>query len=144
VSNPTYVAALRDQPLRRLKEISLFLHNLKILTPRFDQLAFGELVFSHQLSESLTKYAPEVNAEQVIAAGATAFRQVVSAADLPGVITAYAKADNATFYLCAGTSGGIFLGAWGMGWRKIKTEGKIEETRDKQDEEKGSKRGTGV
>jgi hypothetical protein len=65
-----------------------------------------------------------VNADAVIGAGATAFRNFVSPADLPGVLMAYAKAVTSTFYLASASAALAFLTAWGMGWvdiRKKKT-----------------------
>jgi len=98
-------------------------------------LAFAELVFSHGLSQYLASDAPNVNAALVIEAGATGFRSVVSAEDLPGVINAYAKADNWAFYLGTGISGMAFLVSFGMGWRN---PNKNEKRKEKKGESNGS------
>lgn len=84
----------------------------------------GNTMFDQLLKSGLAKYAPNVDAPAVLAAGATAFRAVVSPADLPGVLTAYAKAVTAPLYLASATAALAFFSAWGMGWvdiRKKKT-----------------------
>lgn len=44
----------------------------------------------------------------------------MSRAQLPGVLDAYNKAINETFYLAAGASFATFVFAWGMGWKSVK------------------------
>lgn len=83
-------------------------------------LAIAQLIFSHGLLNGLHAYAPTVNAEVVVNAGATAVRSVVSLADLPGVLQAYMSAIDKVFYLSTGAAGGVFLFSWGMGWKSIK------------------------
>jgi mitochondrial fission protein ELM1 len=48
-------------------------------------LAFAETMFSSSLKSELARYAPSVNPEVVIAAGATAIRTVVAKDELAGV-----------------------------------------------------------
>lgn len=83
-------------------------------------LVIGNTIFGEVLRSRLAEYAPDLNSEAVIAAGATAFRKFVPPADLPGVLLAYAKADNATFYLGAASAALAFVTAWGMGWVDIR------------------------
>ncbi|KGO54792.1 Major facilitator superfamily domain, general substrate transporter [Penicillium expansum] len=85
-------------------------------------LNFANLVFNHGLKEGLPKFAPTVNAEAVISAGAASFRSVVSKQDLPEVLSAYSSAIGQTFYLAVGASVATFAFAFGMGWQKIKTK----------------------
>lgn len=81
-------------------------------------LTLAGFLFEHELVSGLAKYAPTVNGPQVIAAGATAFREVVSPAQLSGVLRAYAKSIGTTFYLAMGASAVTFFCAWGMKrWR---------------------------
>jgi hypothetical protein len=83
-------------------------------------LAFAQTVFSHALVDGLKKYAPTVNAEVVIKAGASAVRTVVNDADLRGVLRAYASAVDRDFYLGTGAAAAVFIFAWGMGWKDIR------------------------
>ena len=79
----------------------------------------AQTLFSQGLSSGLEKYAPAVDAESVIAAGASAFRQVVNPDQLVGVLRAYSLAVSHTFYLAAGSTAVMFFFCWGMGWHKI-------------------------
>ncbi|CAI7608057.1 unnamed protein product [Penicillium glandicola] len=85
-------------------------------------LTFANLVFESGLRTGLGEYAPAVETQAVVVAGATGFRDVVSKKDLPGVVSAYSLAIDHVFYLAVGTSVAMFLFAFGMGWRKIKTK----------------------
>lgn len=90
-------------------------------------LVVGNTIFGEVLRAKLVEYAPNVSVEMVIGAGATAFREIVSEADLPKVLLAYSKAGNAAFYLAVAAAVGAFLSAWGLGWvdiRKKKTADK--------------------
>ncbi|KAJ5649729.1 uncharacterized protein N7484_003452 [Penicillium longicatenatum] len=83
-------------------------------------LAVAEVIFSQGLRTNIPEYAPSVNAEAVIQAGATGFRQVVSAQDLPAVLVAYSKSIDQVFYLNTALSCAQFVFAWGVGWRSVK------------------------
>jgi hypothetical protein len=87
-------------------------------------LVVGNTVFGELLRSRLADYAPNVNADAVIGAGATAFRNFVTPADLPGVLMAYAKAVTSTFYLASAAAALAFLSAWGMGWVDIRKKKK--------------------
>lgn len=89
-------------------------------------LAVGQLIFSHGLISGLEEFAPNLNPEIVIKAGATAVRGVVSAADLPAVLQAYMVGIDRVFYLATGASGAVFLFSWGMGWKSIKKAKKVD------------------
>jgi hypothetical protein len=88
-------------------------------------LAIAETIFSDGLISGLSKYAPTVDAQAVVAAGAAAIRQIVSPDELEGVLYAYNAAISHDFYMCAGAAAGMLLFAWAMGWRKINTNNKI-------------------
>lgn len=77
-------------------------------------------LFTASLRSKMPKYAPNANVEAIIAAGATKFRGVVSASELPSVVLAYSKSIDDVFYLVAGVGGLAFLAAFGMGWRDIR------------------------
>jgi len=88
-------------------------------------LAIAQLIFSHGLISGLHEFAPTINPEIVINAGATAVRSVVSAANLPIVLEAYMVGIDRVFYLSTGAAGALFLLSWGMGWKSIKKDKNI-------------------
>lgn len=83
-------------------------------------LSFSQTILTNSLRSLVPQFAPNVDAESIIAAGATGVRAVVSAADLQGVLVAYSKSIDRVFYLCAGASGGVFIASFGMGWKDIR------------------------
>jgi hypothetical protein len=83
-------------------------------------LAFAQVIFSHSLVDGLAEFAPSVNAQTVIEAGATAVRNVVNAADLPSVLEAFNLGVNHCFYLAAACSAVTFVAAFGMGFGSVK------------------------
>jgi hypothetical protein len=83
-------------------------------------LTFAQFIFSHGLVNGLKKFAPTVDVQTVIDAGATAVRQVVKPEELTGVLKAYNVAINHAFYLSAGCAVGTLVFCWGMGWHSIK------------------------
>ncbi|KAL5344110.1 major facilitator superfamily domain-containing protein [Aspergillus crustosus] len=106
-------------------------------------LALGSVVFTAGLKDQIPRFAPSVDPNEVIAAGATGFRDIVSAEELQGVLKGYSRSVGWVFYLSAGLCVVQFGASWGMGWvdlRKkkgevaaapVKAEGKV------GDEEKG-------
>ncbi|PMD53429.1 efflux pump [Hyaloscypha bicolor E] len=82
-------------------------------------LTIAQLVFDRCLEAAIPKYAPTANVSAIVHAGATAFPSVVTPAELPGVLSAYAYAVDKVFYVALGASASTFLFAWGMGWRRI-------------------------
>lgn len=68
----------------------------------------------------MSTFAPSVSVETVIAAGASAFRDVVPKAELVGVLFAYNQAVQHVFYLAAGAAAATLLFCWGMGWKSVK------------------------
>ena len=82
-------------------------------------LTFAQTIFSHSLVNGLKEYAPTVDVQTVLTAGASAIRQVVKPEEVMGVLQAYNKAINHNFYLSASASVATFAFCWGMGWHKI-------------------------
>jgi hypothetical protein len=80
----------------------------------------GNTVFGEVLRSDLGKYAPNVDAQTVVSAGATAFRSFVGPADLPGVLMAYAKGVTSPFWLASACAALAFFSSWGMGWVDIR------------------------
>lgn len=84
-------------------------------------LSLAQVIFNTGLADNLATYAPDVDAQTVILAGATAVREVVVAPLLPGVLLAYSKAFDQVMYLATGAAGGALVFALGMGWINIKS-----------------------
>ena len=86
-------------------------------------LVVANVIFSTTLWAEIPKHAPDVVPETVIAAGASAVRDVVtSTAALAGTLQAYAISVDRVSYLTVGLSGVCFVSAWGMGWKDIRTK----------------------
>jgi acetyl-CoA acetyltransferase len=83
-------------------------------------LSFDQTTFSNGLKDALRQYAPEVDAEAVIKAGATGFRALVDKSSVDGIIMAYNQAVSHVFYVACGAACGAFVFCWGMGWKSIK------------------------
>ncbi len=86
-------------------------------------LTLAQTVFSNSLHSAITKDAPGVSADAVLAGGARMIRTLVSAQQLPGVLRAYSKAMGSVMYLrdWVRVFGGLaFLCAWGLGWKDIR------------------------
>lgn len=87
-------------------------------------LAFAQTIFSHGLADGLHKFAPSVDAQAVIDAGATAVRKKVSPEQLGGVLEAYNFGINHAFYLAAASAAVTFVASWGMGFGSVKKQKK--------------------
>ena len=85
-------------------------------------LSFAETIFGNSFATLIPQYAPSVNSQSVIDAGATAFRDIVSGSDLAGVLTAYAISIDRVFYMAAALGAGCFAFAWGMGWQNMRKQ----------------------
>ena len=83
-------------------------------------LSFAQTTFSSGLTHALPVFAPGVDVQSVIKAGASGFRDVVTPALLPGVLLAYSQAVSHVFYLTTGAILAAFIASWGMGWKSIK------------------------
>ena len=85
-------------------------------------LAIAENIFVSRLISTLHHYAPTVDAQLVVAVGATGLRGVVGKEGpaLDGALLAYNEAITSTFYLCAAGGVAAFLCAFGLEWRSVK------------------------
>jgi len=95
----------------------------------FTGMLFGALflsasatIFTNSLRILIPKYAPTANLEAIVVAGATGFRRVVTAEELPGVLLAYAKSVDRVFYLCAALAALCLPFSFGLGWTNIKAK----------------------
>ncbi|KAL4901859.1 hypothetical protein BDW74DRAFT_187093 [Aspergillus multicolor] len=87
-------------------------------------LAVAQVIFSNGLHDTIPEYAPNVSVESVINGGATGYRDLVSAADLPGVLVAYATSINRVFYLVVALSVIQTFASCGLGWRDVRKKDK--------------------
>jgi hypothetical protein len=78
-----------------------------------------DTIFDISLRSQLQVYAPGVNPELTIAAGATRFRSCVNPHDLSGVLKAFSTSLDRTFYLQVGAGVVAWCTAWGMGWKTV-------------------------
>ncbi|CAK7223719.1 hypothetical protein SBRCBS47491_005303 [Sporothrix bragantina] len=83
-------------------------------------LTVANSVFDNTLKKQLLQNAPGINPEVVIAAGATAFREVVPAASVPSVILSYANSVDRVFYMAVGLTVASFFCTFGLGWVDIR------------------------
>ncbi|KAL3480786.1 major facilitator superfamily domain-containing protein [Aspergillus californicus] len=90
-------------------------------------LAIGNVIFSEGLRDQIPRYAPNVNPDDVIGAGATGFRDIVAAADLQGVLKGYSRAVGWVFYLVAALCVVQFFASWGLGWKDVRKHDKGDE-----------------
>ncbi|KAJ5798486.1 MFS transporter [Penicillium pulvis] len=67
-------------------------------------------VFQNQLVSNLHEYAPDANSNDILEGGITGLRKVVSAEQLPSVLTAYNKALTQSFYVAVALSSLSILG----------------------------------
>lgn len=93
----------------------------------FGQTLFGALmvsvgqdVLTNQLVASLKAQLPNMDPTVVTAAGATAFRTSVAAADLPKVLLAYNDALTNVFYVPVGLASLSLIGALTIEWRSVR------------------------
>ncbi|EXJ81084.1 hypothetical protein A1O3_07372 [Capronia epimyces CBS 606.96] len=85
-------------------------------------LTVAQTVFSNSLRDAISTNVPGANVEAIVAAGATAFRTVVSSAQLKGVLDAYCTSITHVFYLVCGVAVCAFCSGWGLGWRDLRVK----------------------
>ncbi|KAK6535356.1 hypothetical protein TWF694_001818 [Orbilia ellipsospora] len=83
-------------------------------------ISIAQNIFTNTLLKELPKYAPNVNPQVVIMAGATALRTFVSPENLLGVIQAYNTAIVTAFILPIAVGGIAFLCSLGMEMKSVK------------------------
>lgn len=81
-------------------------------------LTVGNTVFNNRLAAELVAQAPGVDAADVLAAGATGFRDILAPEQLPGVVQAYSNALGYVFYIAAAVSVLCFISALCLGFGK--------------------------
>ncbi|KAK9344618.1 hypothetical protein V1522DRAFT_171594 [Lipomyces starkeyi] len=88
-------------------------------------LSFSDTIFTNSLSTLVPQYAPNVDPQTIINAGATGFRSDLSGSELANVVIAYAKSVDRVFYLTTGMACGCFLFSWAMGWKDIRKKNTV-------------------
>lgn len=83
-------------------------------------LAFSQTAFTSGLGQALHTFAPHVDVETLLLAGASAVREVVPQGSLYGVLLAYNQAINHVFYITVGAAMASFVFCWGMGFKNMK------------------------
>jgi hypothetical protein len=91
-------------------------------------IALSQTLFQNLLRSALQKYAPQLNAGAIIAAGATGFVSVVPLQDQDSVRQAYNQAITQTYYLGIGVAGASLFAGLLIGTTKVqsKNSGKAE------------------
>ncbi|KAF4833737.1 Efflux pump mlcE [Colletotrichum tropicale] len=113
------IAIQNDTKPEHLAEATSLLVWAQYVGPTIFIVAYNTL-FTSSLRSQIPKHAPNADVEDVVAAGATEFRKLVSTEDLPSVLVAYANAIDHVFFLVAAVGVLAFLAAFGMGWRDIR------------------------
>ncbi|RDW58821.1 hypothetical protein BP6252_13297 [Coleophoma cylindrospora] len=83
-------------------------------------LTIAQTIFSNSLRSDIAADVPGVNADAILAGGARMVRSLVSAQQLPAVLSAYSKAIDAVMYLGIGLGVSAFACAWGLGFKDIR------------------------
>lgn len=83
-------------------------------------LAVSDTDFTSSLMNGLANVVPVAEAQAIVNAGASSFREVVDKDKLSQVLIAYNEAVRHTLYIGAASGVVVFVFAWGMGWKDIK------------------------
>ncbi|KAH7303301.1 major facilitator superfamily domain-containing protein [Stachybotrys elegans] len=87
-------------------------------------LTIANTIFNNSLRTLLPDYAPSINPQTVIDAGATGIRDAVSDGQvLHQVLSAYSEAIDNTFYISAASLAVTLCFVWGIGWKDIRKKG---------------------
>ena len=87
-------------------------------------LTVANTILGNSLQTELPKLAPTAPTDAIIAAGATAYRHIVTPEQLPGVVLAFAKSINHVFYLTIALAACGFIFSFGMGWKDTRAKKK--------------------
>lgn len=83
-------------------------------------ISVANTILDNSLVSQIHAKAPGVNAQAVLAAGATAFRKVVPADEIGAVVSAYATSFDRIYYLSTGLSVLMCFTIWGLGWNDVR------------------------
>ena len=97
-------------------------------------VAIAQSVIVNHLFAAMQTIDPQITVPDIVAAGATGLKDLVSSDQLPVVLVAYAKSiDLGAFLVCTVMGAFAFLLAFGVEWRSVK---KKEDKEGKKDLEK--------
>ncbi|KAG8169025.1 hypothetical protein KVR01_001774 [Diaporthe batatas] len=82
-------------------------------------------VFNSGLRTQIHRYAPSVDPDVVIEAGATGIREVVSGGELRNVLRGYVIAVDQVYYITLASFGICLFVVWGMGWRDVRNNPRV-------------------
>lgn len=85
-------------------------------------LSFAQTTFTNGLMNALPHFAPGVDVQQVVDAGASNFRTLIDPKFISGIILAYNQAVSHVFYLATGAIAAGFLFSCGLGWKSVKKQ----------------------
>jgi hypothetical protein len=88
-------------------------------------LSFADTTLTNSLKTLIPKYAPSVNPQSIIDAGATGIRTVTNSSNLIDVLKAYSKAVDWVLYLPVGLAVASFASSWFMGFKDIRRKQQI-------------------
>ena len=88
-------------------------------------LSFADTIFTNSLKSLIPKYAPSVNAQAVIDAGATGVKSAVHGSEVAGVLLAYSKCVDRVFYLATGAAVASFVFAWFVGFKDVRKKSQV-------------------
>lgn len=111
---PQCVLPLEDIPIGTA--VVIFTENLSAAV----FVSVAQNVFSNQLRTNLATYVPEADASAILSGGATDIKNFVPQELYQGVLFAYNKALDQTFYVGVALSCCAILGTLGMQWVSVK------------------------
>ena len=90
-------------------------------------LVAANAIFSNTLSKQLRQRATEIEIapEVIVNAGVRGFRRLVRGQQLEAVLQAYSNSVDTVMYLGIAVSVAAFAFAWGLGWKDIRVERKL-------------------
>ncbi|MCJ1399411.1 hypothetical protein MMC11_002613 [Xylographa trunciseda] len=88
-------------------------------------LTLSDTIFTNSLVTLIPQYAPSVNPQSIINAGATGFRTLINGEELANVLVAYATSIDRVFYLTAGAAVVCFTFGWFLGWKDIRKKDQV-------------------
>lgn len=90
-------------------------------------ISIANTIFDTSLRHQLVQRAPGVDADAIVAAGATEFRSFVGSDDMHNVLAAYATSVDRVFYFAVGLCVASFACAWGMGMNDVRKKKQTKE-----------------
>lgn len=93
----------------------------QILGPAFS-ITIAQAIFLHQFLPQMKAVNPTLSTTDIIAAGATGLKGLVTASQLPNVLAAYAQSLDSTFKVGAAAAAMAATVALAVEWKSIKKD----------------------